>query len=840
MTDERLAWSLDALRADEAWLRPMVRSLVADDSVASDVLQETWLRALQRPPRAPGTMRAWLGTVAKRLALTHRRAERRRRDRDAGLTPPAAVESTAATVERLALQRTVSLAVAELPEPFRTTVLLRHYHGLDTAAIAAHTGTSEANVRQRLHRGLAWLRTRLARDLGGDWRRTPAVLALLADWPATAAPPLAATTTTATTLLAMNKVRLATGALAVCLLAGAITLVPWSGSPPTQPPADAAKTVSAPPPDAPAPADSTPAHAPERNAVALTPPAPAAAPAAPLRGTVVDRSGRPVAAVEVGAVDVLTGAFTPFGHSDAAGTFDAPRAWPPAGIAATGPWVVLAWRPPAADEPGRAPQIVVGPGRRQVIRVLGPDGLPLGDTTAEVNTFGLVDFPLPLEDMQESGWSSRRAGQDGRHEWPQLPVGETFVAVGKPGHTPAIVPIDDSTPADVAVTLAPLRKGARIVRGVVTDARGAWVAGARVGLAHWRTTTGKHGEYSLTFEAGAELRPEMALYAVAAGWYPAIVPGLPDRLLAAEGGALTLDLQLLQPSLELRGRVVDHRGEPCPDVHVYPWELPQLTPNETAEDLAAPPGKALSLSGNPVRAHATTGADGAFAVAGLGARPYRLRVFDQKGGWAWTSGELLPGGGDVLVQLPRDPFGPIAGRVRARDGAPATGVKLRGMVEVFANGGGRVRQGLGLSVVVDDEGRFRIERGPRSGVALQCSGEGWISDLVDLDLAADPEALDVVLLRRCHVRIECTGAAWADAIATFLDAAGGPVYASERRRSTEITRESTDLHEGRTGVLAISESACTLVLRTRDGKREQRVPIVPRPGEVTTIVSEAQ
>lgn len=839
MDDPQVSWCLEALRADEAWLRPLVRSLVADDGAANDVLQETWLRAWQQPPHRPANLRAWLGTVAKRLALTHRRAEQRRRRRLADVPARDPSESTAATVERLALQRTVGLAVAELPEPFRTAVLLRHYHGLDTAAIAARTGTSEANVRQRLRRGLEWLRTRLAADLGGDWRRTPAIAALLADGHGSAPPLVATAAVPTTTLFAMNKLRLATVAVAVCLLAGALVLSPWLSSSPASPPTRTAETARGPLPDPPASA-TDPAPANERSPAAPPPAARDGLSPAPLRASVVDRSGRPAASVEVGVRDVQSRTFAPFGRSDAGGVFDAPRAWPPLGIAASDPWVVLAWRPPAAEHPERAPQVVVGPGRRQVIRTLGPDGLPLGGTTADVNTFGLVDFPLPLEEMLEAGWADRVAGDDGRHEWEQLPIGETFIAIGKPGFAPTIVPIDASTPSDVVVTLQPLAKGARVVRGVVTDARGAWVAGAKVGLDDRHTTSGSHGEYTLTLEAGANLRDDTSLFAVADGWYPAIVPEFARQLLADDDGAVTADLQLAQPSLVLRGRVVDHAGEPSRRVHVYPWELAQLTPRDTAEDLAAPPGKPLLLGGNSMRAFATTDGDGAFVVAGLGARAYRLRVFDPAAGWAWTSAELQPGGGDVLLQLPRDPLGPIAGRVRARDGAPATGVKLRGMVEVFANGGGRMRQGLGASVAVDAEGRFRIERGPRFGVALQCSGEGWISDSIDLDLATDPEALDIVLLRRCHVRIECTGAVWADATAAFLDAAGGPVFASERRRSTETTREAVELHEGRTGVLAISEAAATLLLRSRDGKREQRIPIVVRPGEVMTIVNEAQ
>ncbi|MGB3969045.1 MAG: sigma factor, partial [Planctomycetota bacterium] len=72
MADPSAPWSLEALRANEAWLRPLVRSLV-DDNTADDVLQDTWLQAWRRPPRGPGTLRTWLARVAINFARSRRR-----------------------------------------------------------------------------------------------------------------------------------------------------------------------------------------------------------------------------------------------------------------------------------------------------------------------------------------------------------------------------------------------------------------------------------------------------------------------------------------------------------------------------------------------------------------------------------------------------------------------------------------------------------------------------------------------------------------------------------------------------------------------------------------------
>jgi hypothetical protein len=270
---------------------------------------------------------------------------------------------------------------------------------------------------------------------------------------------------------------------------------------------------------------------------------------------------------------------------------------------------------------------------------------------------------------------------------------------------------------------------------------------------------------------------------------------------------------------------------------VYPWQLDLLTDRESAEDLAMPAdAPALSLSGNPIRAFTRTDHAGRFELSGLGARDYRVRVHDDGAKWGYTSAPIAGGSRGVTIRLPQPPCGPVAGRAVTRTGGPAAGVVLRAYVEVHTNGGGMVGTGIPLTATTDADGRFRVERMPRLGVHLGFTGDAWVDQSLDLAQHADPEALQVAMLRRCHVRVECTGAAWADATVEFQDANGALLLITERRRSTTMSRERVDLHRGKTGVLAISEAAATMVLRTNDGKREQRVPVVPRPDEITSIV----
>ena len=88
MTPEALPRLTEAL-THAHFVRAVARGVLGGDADVEDVLQETFLVAWEQGPRKPGALRAWLGTVAKRLALDRRRAAgRRERWEAAGASPP--------------------------------------------------------------------------------------------------------------------------------------------------------------------------------------------------------------------------------------------------------------------------------------------------------------------------------------------------------------------------------------------------------------------------------------------------------------------------------------------------------------------------------------------------------------------------------------------------------------------------------------------------------------------------------------------------------------------------------------------------------------------------------
>ena len=154
------------LNAQGAALRRLAVRLVDDPEAADDVVQEAWVRALERPPREPGAVRGWMRRVVRGLSVDtlRSRARRRRVERPLGDLQPTDRD----TVEGgLDLQIGVLEAVRALPEPYRTTVWRRYFDDAPPRAIAARDGLPVKTVKTRLHRGLAMLRERLDADHGG-------------------------------------------------------------------------------------------------------------------------------------------------------------------------------------------------------------------------------------------------------------------------------------------------------------------------------------------------------------------------------------------------------------------------------------------------------------------------------------------------------------------------------------------------------------------------------------------------------------------------------------------------------------------------------------------------
>jgi len=174
--------SAESLLEHAAFLKRLARAMLHEHD-ADDVVQETWLRALQSPPKDPGAARSWLAVVARRTAWRQGSVSRSRRDREKKAARSERTRGTLETAERLEQERRVVDAVQRLPEPYRTTLVLRYFDGLKPREIAAREDTPIETVRSRLQRGLRALR----KDLGPDTSCALA-LAIIAGGPPRVAP----------------------------------------------------------------------------------------------------------------------------------------------------------------------------------------------------------------------------------------------------------------------------------------------------------------------------------------------------------------------------------------------------------------------------------------------------------------------------------------------------------------------------------------------------------------------------------------------------------------------------------------------------------------------------
>lgn len=170
------------------WVRALARRLVADDHLADDLAQETWLAALRNPPERDRPIRPWLAAVLRNHSRQESRARRRRSVREVAQATQETPDSAAETVSEVETHRLLVDEVLALSEPSRSTILLHFFKGLSLAEIARNTGTPEGTIRSRLLRGLNALRARLGPEQDGDSRSLALTLLPLleksAAWPA--------------------------------------------------------------------------------------------------------------------------------------------------------------------------------------------------------------------------------------------------------------------------------------------------------------------------------------------------------------------------------------------------------------------------------------------------------------------------------------------------------------------------------------------------------------------------------------------------------------------------------------------------------------------------------
>ena len=148
---------------------------------AEDVMQDALLKTYRHVSRIdqPDAFRTWLYSTVRNACLMKRRRRAGEPARFVPLDVAAAgadgprrtvdVADAARPVDQQLIDqgvdRRLRRALSQLPPAYRMIVVMREIEGLSTREVAAVTGYSEANVKQRLHRARLMLRERMGDSL---------------------------------------------------------------------------------------------------------------------------------------------------------------------------------------------------------------------------------------------------------------------------------------------------------------------------------------------------------------------------------------------------------------------------------------------------------------------------------------------------------------------------------------------------------------------------------------------------------------------------------------------------------------------------------------------------
>lgn len=172
----------ELVRAYGSRMLAVTRRMLPTEEEARDAVQEAFLSAFRGLDRFEGhsKLSTWLHRIVVNTALMRLRTRRRKPEESLDTLLPTFrddghyleglsswEEPVDQAMERAETRELVRRMIDELPESYRTVLLLRDIEGLDTEEAAAALGTTPTAVKVRLHRARQALRSRLAPHFEG-------------------------------------------------------------------------------------------------------------------------------------------------------------------------------------------------------------------------------------------------------------------------------------------------------------------------------------------------------------------------------------------------------------------------------------------------------------------------------------------------------------------------------------------------------------------------------------------------------------------------------------------------------------------------------------------------
>ncbi len=179
----RAAFS-ELMRRHQSHVEKVLYHLAPDWQDRSDLCQEVWIRVYRNLPKLqdPVKFKGWLSRIATNLFYDELR-KRKRNAPPLSLDAPLSVDDGEVDWEIASdmpgpednlttreFHEQLQSAIADLPEAFRTTIVLREIEGLSYEEIAEMTGVNLGTVKSRIARARSRLQEQLQGYLNGTGR----------------------------------------------------------------------------------------------------------------------------------------------------------------------------------------------------------------------------------------------------------------------------------------------------------------------------------------------------------------------------------------------------------------------------------------------------------------------------------------------------------------------------------------------------------------------------------------------------------------------------------------------------------------------------------------------
>jgi RNA polymerase sigma-70 factor (ECF subfamily) len=816
---------LDSLLERSTWTRELARRLVRDADEADELVQQTWVAALEKPPSRSIPIKSWIAGVMRNLAREGRRGDARRTERERAAARGEVDCSREGLVEKLETHRALVAAVATLGEPSRSTILMRYFEGLSPREIARRTNTPVRTVHTRLHRALHELRRKLDTryDERSAWLLALAPLArakhaTLAAWGAVILDAklkvvcVAVAAIGVASFFALRSIRgVAPSTDVVRASAGSVAGTTASD--------EVARELST--------AQRTEVAQPVANRSSET--MPAVAEQGLLHGRVLDATGASLPGVLVH--------WSPFGGGtpiDATapsardGRFEMPLPGGGGTLECADERYAVVLGPTIFDASSDGEHVlVVAPRIRIAGQVTDSSGQALEGVV--VSLWLPHNFRARFAEALTSSSDVRcdaRSDAQGQFTLESVPAIEGANLIAElEGYTGPLLDLPQNDKFDLAIVMTP-RGAGELLSGVVLDVDGNVVEGAHVVLGEANASTDAHGNFTLLLASAGD---SSIVRAAHTGSLSGEVRRLGDANNGRGAWPDPLVIRLGGAPLSITGRVVDAEDQPISDAEVWTEDKTEFgriqRRRDNARFLLDVSAEQLARGEEWFERKIRTDGNGRFELKGLLARSYSLRVVHATTLDFASTAPIAAGAKDVVIRIERvEHRARVAGHVVSRAGVPVAEASVEAVVRIDppagSPNGSRTLELRGITVVTDSEGWFEMHDVPMLARALYVSSAACVGKQFELAADADCEHLKLVVTMNCQVQIDLRDSRVEATSAKLLDAGGNELACQVYHGDLSMASKVVDLSTGRSEVFTVTEDARTLVLQAASGAYE--------------------